>query len=147
MRGGGIYRVLRPDRYVLIVSGFFVLFPAFVDVVTPDVGYGHAGGTVDAQGNVVARYEGTTALQYRWYYPILYPFVLVWYVAVLLFDVADRLVPAAGIWYFSLRAAYFHLLAAVLVALLRHALAAVGSLRSRRLRGRWADHSPVGTSK
>lgn len=109
-----ILRLLRPDRYVLVVFGFFVLFPVFMDVITPDVISGYAGGTVDAQGNVVSRYEGGNAPQYQWYYPILWPFIAIWYVSVLLFGFVDGLIPLDGVTFYLAQGVYFYLLALAL---------------------------------
>lgn len=114
-------RLLWPDRYVVAIFAFFVLFPVFMDAITPDVISGYAGGTVDPQGNVVERYEGGNAPQYQWYYPVLWPFIAFWYVAVLLFGLVDGLVPMTGLAYDAVLAAYFYLLALVLGALLRRA--------------------------
>ena len=115
---------LQPDRYVLAVFGFYVLFPAFMDLITPDVISGYAGGTVDAQGNVVNRYEGGTAPQYQWYYPLIWPFIAVWYVSVLLFGLIDGLLPLDGLSYYLALGIYFYLLALVLGALLRRVVTA-----------------------
>ncbi|MFC4245800.1 hypothetical protein ACFOZ7_02070 [Natribaculum luteum] len=131
MSDGRFYRILRPDRYVLAIFAFFVLFPIFMDFITPDVVYGYAGGTVDAHGNAVSRYSGGNAPQYQWYYPVLYPFILVWYVAVVLFDLVDGLLPMAGFSYYLIRTAYFYLLAAALAFLLGQTVTVV----SRAIRG------------
>lgn len=112
---------LRPDRYLLVLFTFFVVFPVFMDLITPDVISGYAGGTVDAQGNVVERYEGGNAPQYQWYYPVLYPFIAVWYLAVVSFDVVETFLPLAGLSYYAVRTVYFYLLAAALAPLLRWA--------------------------
>lgn len=120
--------VVRPDRYVLAVFAFYVLFPVFMDLITPDVLYGYAGGTIDAQGNVVARYEGGTAPQYQWYYPLLWPFIAFWYVSVLLFGFVDGLLPIGRLTYDLTQGVYFYLLALVLGPLLRRAVALVRSV-------------------
>ena len=136
MRVVTVRRFLRPDRYLLVVFAFFVLFPVFMDFITPDVIHGYAGGTVDAQGNVVSRYEGGNGPEHQWYYPLLYPFMLLWYVAVLFFDVVDALLPLVGPSYYAGRTAYFYLLAAALAPLLRRVATAVGAIGSRRASGR-----------
>lgn len=126
-----ILRIVRPDRYVLVIFGFFVLFPVFMDVITPDVISGYAGGTVDAQGNVVSRYEGGNAPQYQWYYPILWPFIAIWYIAVLLFGFVDGLLPLYGAAFYLAQGVYFYLLALLLGAAARRLITFGAAFRRR----------------
>lgn len=126
-----IPRFLYPNRYLLVLFGFFVLFPVFMDVITPEVIYGYAGGTVDAQGNVVSSYEGGTAPQYQWYYPFLYPFILFWYLAIMGFGVFDFIVPDGFITFHVAELVYYYLLAAVIALLVRTAVSRVGPFLGR----------------
>lgn len=136
MRFRRVAALLRPNRYLLVVFAFLVLFPFFMDLITPDVVSGYAGGTVDAQGNEVTRYEGGTAPQYQWYYPLVYPFLLAWYLAVLGFEVVDAVLPVTGTGYYLVRTAYFYLLAAAIAPLLRGAVRGLAAARSRLPSGR-----------
>lgn len=126
-----IPRVLRPNRYLLVVVAFFVLFPVFMDLITPDVIHSYSSGTLTAQGEVIARSEGGNGPEYRWYYPLLYPFMLVWYVAILLFDVVDVLLPRNDLVYYGAQLLYFYLLAAGIVALFRRFTLLLRTIDSR----------------
>ncbi len=108
-----VIRLLRPNRYILAIFLFFALFPIFLDIITTGAVSGYAGGIVDAQGETISRYEGGSAPQYQWYYPILYPFMLIWYVAVLIFDIFDIVIPDISLVYYSARLVYFYIIAVI----------------------------------
>jgi hypothetical protein len=87
-----ISQFLRPDRYLLVIFVFFILFPVFIDLIAPDTSHGYAYGKVDSGGNEIYTVEGGNALQYEWYYPVIYPFMLVWYISVVIYMVVFNLI-------------------------------------------------------
>lgn len=133
-----IPQFLRPDRYLLVIFAFFIIFPVFVDLITPDTAHDFAYGTVNSEVNEIYKVEGGDNLQYQWYYPVIYPFMLVWYVSIIIytmvFNLIEYIIPLdLALLHGSLEILYFYVLSAFLSVSLKK-LAAVKKIWGENMR-------------
>lgn len=115
-----LLQLLRPDRWTLGVLAFFLLFPILMALTVPGVIKGYGYGTVDSEGNVVSSHEGSTGPRHQWYYPVLYPFMLIWYAAIIPFELVDNNLSFNLFeYYHSIQFIYYYLISATVAIPIR----------------------------